>query len=411
MLLGAATTSLSADHARRALHAHRGVGRRPGTRRPVARTCRRSRTVRRGVPGRQSTRRQLSQRRTARRHTARRPATTSGDLHPRSTHRIARRSSHRVVGRETVAHHDRRRQSARHPVGQHRRVVPLSPSPSRPARPRSTTHVSGTDPRAAPPRRRLVRIAARSTRTRSNIGSPRATSTRRWPRCASSARICWGAGRSARLRTLLDRIGPAGATDTVCALLWGWCHYLTGRYVEAQESLDTALAVAPDTFDRLIAMPLSINVALGRGDVTSALATARDVTTTAGDLSRRPGGTGHRGRCGIRLGRISRRGQGGAGNRDRPGSDAPAADRPRARPRVARDRRGRRRQRCRRPRGRCRRVGHGAVLRLAGVPRHCAGVRGGRAHRHRSRALPGHRPAMRSSWHGGARRVWDWPTC
>ena len=97
-----------------------------------------------------------------------------------------------------------------------------------------------------------------------------------------------GSGQVRTLRTLLDRIGPAGATDTVCALLWGWCHYLTGRYGEAQESLDTALAVAPDTFDRVIAMPLSINVALGRGDVTSALATARDVTTTAGDLSLRP---------------------------------------------------------------------------------------------------------------------------
>ncbi len=96
-----------------------------------------------------------------------------------------------------------------------------------------------------------------------------------------------GSGQVRTLRTLLDRIGPAGATDMVCALLWGWCHYISGRYAEAQQSLDTALAVAPETFDRLIAMPLSINVALGRGDVASALATARDVTTK-GDLSVRP---------------------------------------------------------------------------------------------------------------------------
>jgi LuxR family transcriptional regulator, maltose regulon positive regulatory protein len=97
-----------------------------------------------------------------------------------------------------------------------------------------------------------------------------------------------GSGQVRTWRTLLDRIGPAGATDTVCALLWGWCHYLGGRYVEAQESLDTALAVAPDSFDRVIAMPLSINVALGRGDVDSALAIARDVTTSIEDLSLRP---------------------------------------------------------------------------------------------------------------------------
>ena len=96
-----------------------------------------------------------------------------------------------------------------------------------------------------------------------------------------------GSGQVRTLRTLLDQIGPAGATDTVCSLLWGWCHYLTGRYAEAQQSLDTALAVAPDTFDRVIAMPLSINVALGRGDVASALATARDIAATV-DLPRRP---------------------------------------------------------------------------------------------------------------------------
>ena len=96
-----------------------------------------------------------------------------------------------------------------------------------------------------------------------------------------------GSGQVRTLRALLDRIGPAGATDTVCALLWGWCHYITGRYVEAQESLDTALAVAPDTFDRVIAMSLSINVALGRGDVARALATARDIAAI-GDLSLRP---------------------------------------------------------------------------------------------------------------------------
>ncbi len=83
-----------------------------------------------------------------------------------------------------------------------------------------------------------------------------------------------GKGQIRTLRTLLDQIGPAAATDTVCALLWGWYRYLTGRYVEAQQWLDTALAVAPAAFDPVIATPLSINVSLGRGDVASALAVA-----------------------------------------------------------------------------------------------------------------------------------------
>ena len=119
-----------------------------------------------------------------------------------------------------------------------------------------------------------------------------------------------GSGQVRTLRTLLDQIGPAGATDTVCSLLWGWCHYLTGRYAEAQQSLDTALAVAPDTFDRVIAMPLSINVALGRGDVAS-----RAGHGAGRRRHRRPaaaaGRTGNRGRRGVRLGRIPGRGQGG----------------------------------------------------------------------------------------------------
>lgn len=96
-----------------------------------------------------------------------------------------------------------------------------------------------------------------------------------------------GRGQVRTLRAVLEQIGPAASTDAVCALLWGWCHYLTGRYVDAQQWLDTALAVAPATFDRVIATPLSINVALGRGDVAAALAIARAVTATE-RLSLRP---------------------------------------------------------------------------------------------------------------------------
>ncbi len=96
-----------------------------------------------------------------------------------------------------------------------------------------------------------------------------------------------GSGQIRSLRALLDRIGVAASTDTVCSLLWGWYRYLTGRYVEAQQWLDTALAVAPTTFDPMIATPLGINVALGRGDVAAALAAAQGVIATD-DLAARP---------------------------------------------------------------------------------------------------------------------------
>jgi LuxR family maltose regulon positive regulatory protein len=96
-----------------------------------------------------------------------------------------------------------------------------------------------------------------------------------------------GRGQVRTLRALLDQIGERAETDTVCALLWGWHEYLTGRYTAAQHWLDLALDVAPPEFDPMIATPLRINVALGRGDVATALSTARTVTAT-GQLPTRP---------------------------------------------------------------------------------------------------------------------------
>ncbi|MEP7202991.1 MAG: LuxR C-terminal-related transcriptional regulator [Ilumatobacteraceae bacterium] len=96
-----------------------------------------------------------------------------------------------------------------------------------------------------------------------------------------------GKGQVRTLRSLLEQIGASAATDFVGALSWGWCEYLGGRYVAAQHWLDTALDVWPDTFDRMIATPLSINVSLGRGDVGTALAAAKNVTAM-GDLATRP---------------------------------------------------------------------------------------------------------------------------
>jgi LuxR family transcriptional regulator, maltose regulon positive regulatory protein len=89
-----------------------------------------------------------------------------------------------------------------------------------------------------------------------------------------------GRGQIATLRRLLERIGPAAESSTVCALSWGWCEYLDGRYAQAQRWLDTTLDLAPPGFDRTITTPLSINVALGRGDVASALETARRMLAT-----------------------------------------------------------------------------------------------------------------------------------
>ncbi|HZB43346.1 MAG TPA: LuxR C-terminal-related transcriptional regulator [Ilumatobacter sp.] len=89
-----------------------------------------------------------------------------------------------------------------------------------------------------------------------------------------------GRGQIATVRRLLEQIGAVAESSTACALSWGWCEYLEGRYAEAQRWLDTALRVAPAGFDRTITTPLSINVALGRGDVASALDTARNMVAT-----------------------------------------------------------------------------------------------------------------------------------
>ena len=96
-----------------------------------------------------------------------------------------------------------------------------------------------------------------------------------------------GRGQVRKLRAFLEQAGAAGTTDAACALGWGWCEYLSSQYESAQRWLDTALEVAPPTFDPLIAAPLRTNLALGSGDVATALACAR-LATTAGDLWQRP---------------------------------------------------------------------------------------------------------------------------
>ncbi len=96
-----------------------------------------------------------------------------------------------------------------------------------------------------------------------------------------------GRGQIRTLQRLLEPIGAMATNDAVCAMLWGWCEYLRGRYLAAQHWLDRAAEVWPPQYDPLLATPLRINVALGRGDVATALEMARMVTAT-GDLPTRP---------------------------------------------------------------------------------------------------------------------------
>ncbi len=96
-----------------------------------------------------------------------------------------------------------------------------------------------------------------------------------------------GRGQIRTLQRLLEQIGDSASTDPVCAMLWGWCEYLRGRYVAAQHWLARASEVWSPAYDPLLAAPLRINVALGRGDVTTALEMARAVSV-AGELSTRP---------------------------------------------------------------------------------------------------------------------------
>ena len=82
----------------------------------------------------------------------------------------------------------------------------------------------------------------------------------------------------ATLRRTLEKLGEVAETDAVCALLWGWCEYIAGRYDAADGWVTVTHDIAPDGFDRRITAPLRINNALGRGDVQSALIIAREVT-------------------------------------------------------------------------------------------------------------------------------------
>ncbi len=96
-----------------------------------------------------------------------------------------------------------------------------------------------------------------------------------------------GSGQLRTLRNILGRLSAGGELDAICLTLSGWDNYLTGRYEEAQHLLDRATATLPADIDPMRTMPLRINLALGKGDVATALAGARDVIA-AGEVEARP---------------------------------------------------------------------------------------------------------------------------
>jgi LuxR family maltose regulon positive regulatory protein len=92
-------------------------------------------------------------------------------------------------------------------------------------------------------------------------------------------------GQIATLRSLLDEIGEPVERDTACALLYGWCDYLGGRYDRAEAWIEIALEVAPEGFDRRIVTSLSISIRLALGDVAGALAMSTEVSVAEAERS------------------------------------------------------------------------------------------------------------------------------
>ena len=94
-------------------------------------------------------------------------------------------------------------------------------------------------------------------------------------------------GQVATLRYLLDALGPVARTLTWCALLYGWCDYISDDYERSDGWLRTMVEVAPAGFDQTVAVSLRINIDLARGDVGTALAAAREMIATD-QLTSRP---------------------------------------------------------------------------------------------------------------------------
>ena len=280
MLLGAVRHRLSPERARQPLRAHRGVGRRARARRAVARTSGRPRTG-------------SSMRSVATISSSSATSATScsrpmgaGDrqrlletVGARPADRAAGRRRHRArpAARGWLARH-RRPQPAGRPPRQHRRMVPLPPPAPRSAPARSAADDARTAPRAARPRRGLVRVAVGPPTRPSSTASPPATSPARSADVRRRPATCSAVARSATSARFLEQIGDAADSSTRRARLrWGWCEYLSGHYAQAAAlARHRVRCRAADASTAVIARRCGINLALGRGDVASALECARE---------------------------------------------------------------------------------------------------------------------------------------
>ncbi len=89
------------------------------------------------------------------------------------------------------------------------------------------------------------------------------------------------AGQIDTLRGFLDQLGDVAKSTSWCAVLYGWCEFVSGRYSLAQRWLDAMPGPLPEKY-RSGAISLRINISVGRGDIATALAAARQVS--AADL-------------------------------------------------------------------------------------------------------------------------------
>jgi LuxR family maltose regulon positive regulatory protein len=87
-------------------------------------------------------------------------------------------------------------------------------------------------------------------------------------------------GQITTLRGLLVGLGDVAQTSPACALLWGWCDYIDGRYSSAAEWVNITHDVASVSFDQTVTAPLRMNISIAQGDVGSALIIARHMTAT-----------------------------------------------------------------------------------------------------------------------------------
>ncbi|MGH1493128.1 MAG: LuxR C-terminal-related transcriptional regulator [Acidimicrobiales bacterium] len=81
-------------------------------------------------------------------------------------------------------------------------------------------------------------------------------------------------GQIDTLRRILEQLGDVANNVPWCALCYGWVEFTDGRYSLAEQWLDRTLELVPDNFDEIVTTSLRMIVALGRGDVAAALATA-----------------------------------------------------------------------------------------------------------------------------------------